>query len=50
MRRLFSLCAVLFTMVATAQPLPKMFAHRGCWSAIVPENSVPAVGRAARHG
>lgn len=27
-----------------------MFAHRGCWSKIVPENSVPAVARAARHG
>jgi hypothetical protein len=34
----------------TESPLPKMFAHRGCWSKIVPENSIPAVGRAARHG
>ena len=37
-------------MAQNAQPLPKMFAHRGCWSKICPENSIPAVGRAAQHG
>ena len=54
MKRLLTLCTVLcFAIVAMAQseqPLPKMFAHRGCWSKICPENSIPAVGRAARHG
>lgn len=42
------LCA--FVATAFAEPLPKMFAHRGCWSKIVPENSIPAIERAARHG
>lgn len=52
MKRLLTLCSLLFAaaVVAIAQPLPKMFAHRGCWSKIVPENSIPAVGRAAQHG
>lgn len=52
MRRLLTL-TILFIAVAatiTAQPLPKMFAHRGCWSKIVPENSIFGVGRAAQHG
>ena len=52
MKRLLTLTALIIATaaVAIAQPLPKMFAHRGCWSKIVPENSVPAVGRAAQHG
>ena len=52
MKRLLTLSVILVAFVATisAQELPTMFAHRGCWSKIVPENSVPAVGRAARHG
>ena len=44
------LCLALVAMAQSEQPLPKMFAHRGCWSKICPENSIPAVGRAARHG
>ena len=44
------LCFALVAMAQSEQPLPKMFAHRGCWSKICPENSIPAVGRAARHG
>ena len=54
MKRLLSLCAMLciaaVAMAQSEQPLPKMFAHRGCWSKICPENSIPAVERAARHG
>ena len=55
MKRLFTLILSLCCLSAAVQaqtesPLPKMFAHRGCWSKIVPENSIPAVGRAARHG
>ena len=54
MKRLLTLCTMLCIAVATMaqseQPLPKMFAHRGCWSKICPENSLPAVARAARHG
>ncbi len=52
MKRLLTLTALIIATVAVAiaQPLPKMFAHRGCWSKIVPENSVSAVGRAAQHG
>ena len=54
MKKLLTFCTLLcFAVVAMAQseqPLPKMFAHRGCWSKVVPENSIPAVGRAARHG
>ncbi len=52
MKRLLTLTALIIATAAVsiAQPLPKMFAHRGCWSKIVPENSVPAVGRAAQHG
>lgn len=38
------------TVMAQSEPLPKMFAHRGCWSKICPENSLPAVARAAQHG
>ena len=51
MKRLLTIC-LLVALVATAsaQDLPTMFAHRGCWSKVVPENSIPAVGRAARHG
>lgn len=44
------LCFALVAFAQSEQPLPKMFAHRGCWSKICPENSVPAVARAARHG
>ena len=44
------LCIAIATMAQSEQPLPKMFAHRGCWSKICPENSLPAVARAARHG
>ncbi len=44
------LCFALVAMARSEQPLPKMFAHRGCWSKVCPENSIPAVGRAARHG
>lgn len=44
------LCFAVVAMAQSEQPLPKMFAHRGCWSKICPENSIPAVGRAARHG
>ena len=54
MKRIYTLViALCFALVALAQseqPLPKMFAHRGGWSKICPENSVPAVARAARHG
>lgn len=54
MKRLLTFCtAFCFAVVAFAQseqPLPKMFAHRGCWSKICPENSVPAVARAKQHG
>ena len=55
MKRLFTIFAALATVVLAAQaqsenPLPKMFAHRGCWSKGVPENSVAGVGMAARHG
>ena len=54
MKRLLTLCTMLCFAIAamaqSAQPLPKMFAHRGCWSKVVPENSIPAVGRAAQHG
>ena len=52
MKRVLTLTALVIAtaVVAIAQPLPKMFAHRGCWSKIVPENSIPAVGRAAQHG
>jgi hypothetical protein len=56
MKRFLLILASLFCFVAVAeaqgekQPLPKMFAHRGCWSKVVPENSIPAIGRAARHG
>ena len=54
MKKLLTLCAlVCFAVVAMAQseqPLPKMFAHRGCWSKICPENSPHAVARAAQHG
>ena len=44
------LCIAVAAMAQSEQPLPKMFAHRGCWSKICPENSIPAVERAARHG
>lgn len=55
MRRLLTLilslcCISAVALAQTESSLPKMFAHRGCWSKIVPENSIPAVGRAARHG
>ena len=52
MKRLLTLCTLFVAVVATlsAQELPTMYAHRGCWSKVVPENSVPAVTRAARHG
>ena len=53
MKRLLTLILALgIATIAFAQSdaLPKMFAHRGCWSKICPENSLPAVARAARHG
>ena len=52
MKRTLTLCTLICAFIASvyAQELPKMFAHRGCWSKIVPENSIPAVGRAAQHG
>ncbi len=53
MKRLLTLTALLFataSMAVAQLPMPKMFAHPGWWSKIVPENSVPAVARAARHG
>ena len=53
MKKLLTLCLMLslaVVVMAQSEPLPKMFAHRGCWSKICPENSIPAVGRAARHG
>ena len=52
MKRILTVFTLIFAFVANvyAEELPKMFAHRGCWSRIVPENSIPAVGRAARHG
>ena len=52
MKRVLTLCTLICAFIASvyAQELPKMFAHRGCWSKIVPENSIPAVGRAAQHG
>ena len=52
MKRLLLLSTLIVAFVSSlsAQDLPTMYAHRGCWSKIVPENSVPAVTRAARHG
>lgn len=52
MKRVLTLCTLIIALTATAfaQSLPTMYAHRGCWSNVVPENSVPAVGRAAQHG
>ena len=53
MKRLLTLISALcIATVAMAQSdaLPKMFAHRGCWSKICPENSLPAVARAKQHG
>lgn len=53
MKRFLTLISALcIAVVAMAQndALPKMFAHRGCWSKICPENSLPAVARAAQHG
>ena len=55
MKRLFTffaalICVVFVAQAQSTQPLPKMFAHRGCWSKIVPENSIHGVARAARHG
>ncbi len=53
MKRLLTLISALcITSLAFAQSdaLPKMFAHRGCWSKICPENSLPAVARAKQHG
>ena len=53
MKRLLTLISALcIATVAMAQSdaLPKMFAHRGCWSKICPENSIPAVARAKQHG
>ena len=53
MKRLLTLLSALcITAVAMAQSqaLPTMFAHRGCWSKICPENSIPAVARAKQHG
>lgn len=44
------LCFVAVAVAQSEQPLPKMFAHRGCWSKICPENSTHAVARAAQHG
>ncbi len=44
------LCFVITAFAESEQPLPQMFAHRGCWSKICPENSLPAVARAAQHG
>lgn len=44
------LCFVITAFAESEQPLPQMFAHRGCWSKICPENSLPAVVRAAQHG
>ena len=43
-------CIALATQAQSAQPLPKMFAHRGCHSKEVPENSLIGVEMAARHG
>ena len=45
-----ALCIVAVAMAQSEQPLPKMFAHRGCWSKVCPENSLPAVARAKQHG
>ena len=54
MKRLLTLCTTLCfaisVMAQSAKPLPMMFAHRGCWSKVCPENSLPAVARAAQHG
>ena len=53
MKRLLTLISTLCVVtmaVAQSDALPKMFAHRGCWSKICPENSIPAVARAAQHG
>lgn len=45
-----ALCIIAVAMAQSEQPLPKMFAHRGCWSKVCPENSLPAVARAKQHG
>ncbi len=54
MKRLLTLCTMLCfavsVMAQSVKPLPMMFAHRGCWSKVCPENSLPAVARAAQHG
>lgn len=52
MKRAIFLCSLLLAIatMAVAQPLPRMFAHRGCHSKIVPENSLAAVAAAARYG
>ena len=50
------LCLIAAGISAQKSPFPKMYAHRGCWSAtannefIVPENSLPAVAMAKQMG
>ena len=58
MKRLFSLllCCLIMFAAEAKKPLPRMYAHRGCWSKneagefVIPENSVAAVAAAARMG
>ena len=52
MKRILTVFTLIFAFVANvyAEELPKMFAHRGCWSRIVPENSIPAIESVIRMG
>ena len=53
MKRLLTLISALCISamaMAESDALPKMFAHRGCWSKICPENSIFGIARAKQHG
>ena len=53
MKRLLTLISALCISamaMAESNALPKMFAHRGCWSQICPENSIFGIARAKQHG
>ena len=45
-----ALLLMAVTVLAQGREYPEMFAHRGCWSAVTPENSVEAVRMAKRFG
>lgn len=56
MKKLLSLLFVVIVMAAcnsrqdVAIEYPTLFAHRGCWNDVIPENSCAAVAMAARMG